>query len=321
MWELGEAFDGKDRKFEPLSPIDILLSALSDFDAVFDAKQNEAAKATWRAARSHMIDTLFEVADGSDGTARFANPHTVPMLRAMTDWGRRRVGLYRDAGDQASVRAWSSALPARFQTFAESPVVASLINFMAAAQQSPELNRELSSFMAHTFDAGQEPFRAMILVLADALQLLRDGDNVSPVLRAASTAMVPNVADVLGVGQDPAPLEGAPADLILDFVNAAVAADQSFTMAKLMGRMVALDARHEQGQVAPLETLIDVIAEVNRAQGPEGSPLVAADISAMLGEISDFLKDEQRGMARMVRIIQNRFVDGPVVGATQDPED
>jgi hypothetical protein len=321
VWELGDAFDGEDRKFEPLSPIDILLSALSDFDAVFDAKQNEAEKATWRAARSHMIDTLFAVAEGADGTARFANPHTVPMLRAMTDWGRRRVGIQRDAGEEVSVRAWSATLPSRFQSFAESPVVASLLNFMAAAQQSPELKRELSSFMAHTFDAGQEPFRAMILVLADALQLLRDGDNVSPVLRATSKALVPNVADVLGAGQAPAPLEGAPADLILDFVNAAVVADESFTMAKLMGRMVALDGRHEQGQVAPLETLIDVIAEVNRAQGPEGSPLVAVDISAMLGEISDFLKDEQRGMARMVQIIQNRFVDGPVVGATQDPED
>ncbi len=317
VWELGEKFDGStdltptDKRppgpYQPLAPIDLLLQALNEFDAKYDA--NEPVKAKWRSARSRMIDVLFE----TDGQS-FSNPHTVPMLRTTIAWGREHVQGYRDQPTgQDAVRAWSATLPSRFGAFVQTPVVASTLALMRDIQTSPKLMGEMNAFMAHTFDASADPaqdsFRAMILVLADALQLMRDGEHLPPIMRAASRAFAPDALQVVaGQGpMEPTP-EATPLDRVLTFMHEAALQDDSGTLAKLLARSVALDAKHSGGQVAALETLIDVLAEVNRVTPAQGGPLDRNDIKAMLGQVSDFLSSRSDGMERMYQIIQNRFL-------------
>lgn len=315
VWELGDKFDGETdlnpdddlgpAPYQALAPIDLLLKGLNQFDAKFDA--NEAVKTKWRGARSRMIDVLFE----TDGD-KFGNPHTVPMMRTMIDWGRKHVKGYRDADEgQDAVRAWSATLPSRFGTFVGSPVVASTLKLMSDIQKSPKLSLEMNKFLEHVFDASADPkadsFRAMILVLVDVMQMMRDGQNLSPIMRAASHAFVPNAPEVIAgtaqMSQEPTPL-----DKLMSFMHQAALTDESGTLAKLLERTVTLDPKHQNGQVVPLETLIDVLGEVNRAAPATGGPMDRADLKLTLDQVSDFLSSETDGMERMYQIIQNRYL-------------
>ncbi len=315
VWELGEKYDGvtdlipTDKRaagpYQPLAPIDLLLKALNDFDAKYDA--NEPVKAKWRSARSRMIDVLFQ----TDGQV-FSNPHTVPLLRTSIAWGREHVKGYRDQSKgQDAVRAWSATLPSRFGSFVQTPVMASTLALLADIQKSPKLTAEMNAFMAHIFDASADPksdsFRAMILVLVDALQLMRDGENMSPIMRAASRTFAPDVAAVLA-GKPAQQTVPTALDRVMTFMHKAALQDDSGTLAKLLGRSVSLDPKHAAGQVVPLETLIDVLGEVNRATPAQGGPLDRNDVKIMLGQVSEFLSSKTDGMERMYQIIQNRFL-------------
>jgi len=314
-WELGDKFDGTTDltpdndlpagPYQALAPIDLLLKSLNDFDAKYDA--NEPVKTKWRGARSRMMDVLFE----TDGTA-FKNPHTIPMMRTMIDWGRKHVKTYRDQDTgQDAVRAWSATLPGRFETFVQSPVVASTLLLMADIQKSPTLTKEMNAFLAHMFDASADPktdsFRSMILVLVDMLQMMRDGQNLPPIMRAASRAFVPNSMDVV-MGGAPMQADATPLDKTMTFMRLAAQQDDTGTLAKLLGRTVSLDPKHAGGKVVPLETLIDVLAEVNRATPAAGGPMDRNDLKVMLAQVSDFLSSKTDGMERMYQIIQNRFL-------------
>ncbi len=314
-WELGEKFDGStDLKrddqlpagpYQALAPIDLLLSSLNGFDAKYAL--NEPVKAKWRSARSRLVDVLFE----TDGKV-FKNPHTIPMLRAVIDWGREHVKTYRDQdGGQEAVRAFGATLPGRFETFVQSPIVASTLLLMADIQRSPGLTGELNAFLEHMFDASADPkvdgFRSMILVLVDLLPMMRDGQNLSPIMRAASRAFVPNAPEVVTAGVL-MPTLASPLDKVMTFMHLAAQQDDTGTLAKVLGRSVSLDAKHADGQILPLETLIDVLAEVNRVTPAAGGSMDRNDLKVMLTQVSDFLSSKTDGMERMYQIIQNRFL-------------
>ena len=58
--------------------------------------------------------------------------------------------------------------------------------------------------------------------------------------------------------------------------------------------------------MTPLETILDVIAEVNRAEPNLGGSLRAPDYRAVIGQTTQFMLDEEHGLERLNSLVQQR---------------
>jgi hypothetical protein len=324
-WERGEAFDGStpNTPFRALAPIDVILSTLNRIDEMF--AHDADAKRAFRRARSEVIDTLFETTELAGGDVRFANPHTVALLRATLRWTREQLARHHVAAAndptgkpldeaerarmaRAALRGWAEQLPARSEAFLSSPLPASLLHFLNELQQSKPAREALAAFLAHAFDAEVEPahdgWRPLALALIDMLQLLGERETLPPLLRAASRTLIPNVDEVVARGSErtrPAPIE-----TLIMFADHALQADRPGTLSKLLGRLVALDPSYLNGKAAPLDSLLEALSQVQRVKPNAPDVFDRADIAELLKQVSDFLRDDRRGMARMSEIIQQR---------------
>lgn len=318
-WADGEAHDGTgEEAMRAVSPLQLLFKALNDYDDIYERGGPRRADGTptehprkvpWRTARSEMVDRLFE----TDGE-RFLNPNLLPMLRHTMTWARRRLAVYHDAGGDQAVRNWAATLPGRAETFVGSPVMTGLLSFASAMQDHPGMSREMGLFLQYMMDdssgsQGQgHGHHTFLLSVIDMLQILRDQTNVPPLMHAAGSALVPNAHQVLSAG---APVSEAPSDLhrTLSFLRDMVAVDTQQTMPKILARLVSESPLHREGRIVPLETILEVVAEVNRTVPNAGSALDEADLTQMLWQTQDFLTDEKRGLERMYRILQARTLD------------
>jgi hypothetical protein len=58
--------------------------------------------------------------------------------------------------------------------------------------------------------------------------------------------------------------------------------------------------------LAPIEVILDAIAEVNRTDAGDPAPLAPADYTYVFGTVRDFLIDETRGLEQLYTIVRNR---------------
>jgi hypothetical protein len=81
--------------------------------------------------------------------------------------------------------------------------------------------------------------------------------------------------------------------------------DPERTMIKVLNQLVT---PLPDGRRAPLDTIIDVIADVNRAHPESTDKLDGGDYASIATEVSDFCTNTSRGLEQMYEIVREATV-------------
>ena len=291
----------------PLTPLHLLLDPLAGFDQAFDAEPERRAR--WRGARSVLVDQLLAVRDAAGGK-ELANRRAYGLVRELVPFLRARIDDHRRRGD---LQEWAASLAPRAERTLGSAVGAAGMRFLEAVNADEAAEAEVSALAQYLMDeaSANDAFDTTVLAAADLLQVLDDEANLDPLLRAVSEGIVPGVRDRVAEGgtvrAGSLDIQGSAVDETLTLLKRVVDVDDRETLQALLSNLVALP---ESGDAAtPLETLIDVVAEVHRVEPNQGGPMRAADHRRVLGTATEFLLDDDHGLERIYSVVQSRRIE------------
>ncbi|MAQ19456.1 MAG: hypothetical protein CMN30_32235 [Sandaracinus sp.] len=291
----------------PMTPLLALLDSLSAIDDAWAAAPERHA--LHLEGRSQMVDVMLAL-EGSGDDLRFARRRLPPFIEVLVPFLRARIADHRDAGD---LEEWSRGLVDRVETTIGSATGAALLRLLDAMRQDDAAIDELSGITRYLMDedADADAFDNTMLATADLLQLLEDDTNLDPLLHALSAGVSPDARALIEAGGavDGSDLsgEGSALDAVITLLQDVADLDDRETMPVILRNLVSLPP--ETGGETPLEVLVDVVAEVNRARPGDGTPMLADDHEAVLQSTHEYLSDEYRGLERIFDVVQHRTLD------------
>ncbi|EYF08472.1 hypothetical protein [Chondromyces apiculatus] len=283
----------------------LFADALHGFDARFAesaagdaAGDAQARKGQWKRARSQIVDALFEV-EGEGTEARFKNAATPRLLVAGIDLLREQLNANCPDREAGGGCPWAKVtLGQKMAETMSGPLFAAIMDVNEALRANEPARRELGKMLQYLLGATGDDaaLSATLASLTDLCQVVASDDVLSPILKA--------VAGVASPGGD---AEGAGAVFAALPVLRAMA-DERYDRYHVMDRVLpALVTPMDGGQgPAPIEVVLDVIAEVNRLDAADDRPLAPGDYAEVFGSVGDFLTDTTRGVEQLYTIVQNR---------------
>jgi hypothetical protein len=317
----GEAFavrnDGT--KNAQVTPIYLLIDALNGFDRRFADHANKSPGddrlPQWRRARSQLTDQLFSV-EGKGTSTRFRNPAVTKILPIVI--GALRSQVAANCPDPTSGCVWGrSELPKKMRDVVTGPTFAAVLDVADAIRQDEAARTELERLLIFLLrDAQAEASRSTLTALVDVLQVFEDDENLTALLRAASAAAAPEIASEDGKVEERGLLLAA-IEVLSRIVGEARGPqgerlcareiDPNGTLAIVLRRLVTPPA--DGAQPAPIEVLIDVVADVNRRHPAETTKLEADDYASIAHEVADFCAHEERGLEQVYEVIRQATKD------------
>jgi hypothetical protein len=279
----------------------ILADALHGMDERFaNSALPDAAdrKAKWKRARSLLVDQFLSV-EGSGASARFANRAVPAVLLATLRALREQTNARCPSREANATCDWARRdLSKSVEDFLAGPVFAGLADMVDALNQNESARREVER-LAQWVLLGKEDARARVGLLAslgDGLQLLKADRDWAPLLASASSAFRP-AASPDGPGAVDRGL------LVLDAATSQ-AVDPDRVLSFVLPLLVT-PTDGGQGRI-PLEVLIETLADVNRYDARESTPLAPEDVGYVMRTVREFFVSKTRGFAQLYAIVQNR---------------
>ena len=285
-----------------VTPILLVLDALRAIDRDLDASPER--RDAWRSARNRLVTQLLGARALGDG-ATFENQRTRAIILTILPFLRERLRAHRAAGD---LTEWSRDLVPDTEELLRSPMVWGLVRFLDRVQDDPEARDALSNLIGYLVDEAStnDAFASTLYAGADLLMVLEDDESILPLVHALSQALAPDALDFVGGSDGDLDIDGSVASDALGLIRAVQARDTRRTLRRILANLVQL-GDPENGRT-PLEEILDVIAEVNRATPGAGGSFDADDYEATLGVAREFLRDEARGLERLYDVVQEREI-------------
>jgi len=295
-WNDGRCFDGL--MGEPTryaSPIYMLLDSVKKIDdrIVADPKVDEA----FDAARASLIDTYVAIEDG-----KLKDRLMRGLLIVGAEFMRDRWLSQSKAGKLSDLR---EQLTSDTVDLVSSPVFAAGLDMLEALLDKPDALDELTAFSyALLTDAeGKDNLRSLLSAFADLIQALPGDRNTNALLRVLSESMVPGIGKVVASGKGKLDLEASVLWQNLTLSRDTVEMDAKNVLPKVFNNLVASS---EELPYTPLETFIDAVTAINRADPKQKGVLSAADWGAVAKRLSEVMRDERRGLERLYDLVQCR---------------
>ena len=301
-----------------VTPLYLLVDALKGFDKSFDVRKAADPKddrlPQWRRARSQIVDQLFAVS-GTGPTARFKNPAVEKLLPILV--GTVRAQVVANCPDPAQGCTWGrKELPQKTRDIVTGPTFATVLDLVDAIRADEPARTELERLLVFLLQ-GADPGapKATLAALVDLLQVFEDDASLTALLHALSNAAAPEVLDETGHvasrGMLLASIEVM--SRILGEVHApggtrvcSKEIDPNGTLAVVLRRLVTPPA---DGKPAPIEVLMDVVADVNRERPQDLTKLAPSDYASISHEVSDFCAHQSRGLEQVYTVIKQATKD------------
>ncbi len=321
------------------TPLYLLLQALSEIDDAFaawgkahpeegDQAGTPARQAAWRQARSQFVDALFGVT-GQGAQSSWQNPATPKMLGEIVRSVRAQRLARCPAGANGAPNAncpWARVdLAKNMADVVHSPITSGAVDLVDALRSDPRARVELERLATYLLDPSSpgDARDAALAALVDLFQALEDDTDLTPLYRAGATAVGAPYLDANGAPRRSF-AHAAVEALSRIFARAKDAAgnrvcsaeiDPDLALRAVLQNLVTPMTR-EPGQPTPLEIVLDVVADVNRASpevvpaGTAPSPkLEAVDYANIALEVSSFCEDKASGLEQVYEVIREATAD------------
>lgn len=287
-----------------VTPLLLVLDAMRAMDRDLGAAPDR--RGPWETARNALATQLLGTRRLGDGYV-LENQRARALILALLSFLRERLAEHRAAGDLA---AWSRQLTPDAEETLRAPMVSALVRFLDRVQDDPEARDSLSRLVGYLVDEAStnDAFASTLYGAADLLMVLEDDENIVPIARALSRALAPDALEFTA-GTDPdgeLDVDGSVATDALGLVREVQARDTTHTLRVILANLAALGEGEDER--TPLEEILDVISEINRASPGAGGAFEADDYEATLHQARDFLTDERRGLERLYDVVQEREI-------------
>lgn len=314
-----------------VTPAYLLTNALLGIDIAFDKYEEQNPKDTdrrvgWRRARSQLVDQFLGV-NGIKSNSTFANPTIAKMTPVILDmlrsqlWAHCPQTFLAPLDDEVAhpVCQWArTELVQKASDSLAGPLATTGIDVMDAMRKDPEARREMEKMMEYLVDSGSKN-DALASVLAsanDMLQILRDDENLVPLLKVAAAAVDGSKYDDQGRLIQKSLVDAQMALLArmngkyFDGDGKEICAnevDPNQVLSAILSRAVTPIKDGDFKGQTPLEVIIDVIADVNRVdpKAKYDGTLRQDDYANMSKNVVDFLIDPQNGLEQFYEVVRN----------------
>ncbi|MCA9634208.1 MAG: hypothetical protein KC766_41470 [Myxococcales bacterium] len=302
------------------TPLYLLVDALKGIDKAFADHEAEGGSADtlsgWRQARSEIVDTFFTV-DGSPTDARFRNPAVPATLDKALGVLQAQIHAHCPARNFTTCGWGREELGKNVEEVMSGPLFATLLDFIEALRRDPRARRELQRFLVYLIDdaSDNEAQTTTLSSVSDLLQVLDDDSNLEPLYKWVSRAVAPSVVDGKGnVKRRSA--AGALVEVLSRIFaraydqggdktcNSYVDPNKAITV--LLRAFVTPPA---DDQPAPIETVISVIADVNRKDPREDTKYTSEDYQNLSKEVGDFFLDEGSGLEQVYEVVRQATLE------------
>lgn len=252
----------------------------------------------WKRARSQLVDEFLAV-DGTGTSAKFHNASTARTMTSLLRVAREQLNANCPERENGQVCQWAKKdLGDKLASTLSGSLFAALMDVQEKLRADEPSRRAVERLLGYILKASTDgdALQSTLASLSDILQLLADDGNFSPIFNAAATAASP-AADKDGPGA---------ADTTLKVLKA-LTGDEYDRYHILDTVLPALVTPMDGGKGAsPIEIFMDTIADVNRLDANDESPLDTGDYKAILGTVHDFMTSETRGLEQFYTIMAKR---------------
>jgi hypothetical protein len=312
-----------------VTPIYLVLEALNNIDAAFAAyakanPQDTQRQTQWRTARSQLVDQFLDVNGKNSATATFANASTPKILPTLIDLLRSQlVANCPDTFTPPNTRcAWArDTLTQKMSASVGGPTFAATMDLLDAVRQNDPARTQIEALLAYLVDAASnnDALAAALASTSDILQELSDDTNLTPLFHVLAQAAAQSTTDANG--NVTKSLVDANFSLLARIAGKAYDANDNeicaeeldpnqvltVALANVVTPMTGADGKPTS---TPLEVIMDVIADVNRADPtPDATvKLQASDYQTIADNVSQFLLDQQRGLEQFYAVVRQGTV-------------
>ena len=303
------------QKTDPVTGMDLLVQGFLGMDKAFDAyaaaNPNDTQRhAMWLAARSNFVDTFLAV-NGAGATAQWANTTLINLVPQAIQALREQVAANCTPGVPCT---WAQqTLVNNISSTLGGPSFAAASDLLDALRQDNNARPEIEQLVTYLLDAAS-PNNTQAGVMAaalDMLQVLEDDTNLTPFEQILARAMAPPVTDDNGnVVQRSLADAGMRALVKIFEVDTTKGADGGTCSTErdpnraiaflLQGLLTPMSS----SELAPLDVVMDSIADVNRADPSLTTKLDGADYGNIANEMSEFCLDTTRGLEQFYAVIK-----------------
>jgi hypothetical protein len=298
------------------TPVHLLVDSLAGMDAAFERRgatrgDGEERQAGWRSVRSQLVDTLLPI-DRSSGTPRLANPGFEAILPRLIEVLRAQVA--GRCPERGAPCAWAEReLAESLAGFTEGPTLAATMDLLEAVRADGRALEETQRFVAYLIDQASEheALAATLAATVDLVQVLGDAPNLDPVFTLVARATALPEPASMGREATRGLVDGTVGLLWKLFEpgqddkgrrRCTSAIDPHHAMAVFLRNLVTPMSELEP---APIEVLLSVIADVNRADPRRTGSLSGADFRNVGREMSALLLDRARGLEQLYAVLRD----------------
>ncbi len=307
-----------------VTPVYLLTGALDAIDnafATFPQKSPDDAKRldNWHLGRSQLVDQFLSV-KGSGASSAFADPSIPTITPTLVDMLRGQMLAHCPDSYAAPFTRCGWARDDLTNSMADSvkgPLFATTMDLVDAIRQDEGARTQLEALLQYMVDAASDndALAAMLAASTDALQVLDDDQNLVPIFHALAPALAPTQKDQNGNVVKKslvdaqlallARIAGKYVDKQSGKEICASEMDPNQVLTQVLTRLVT-PMTDDTGRAtqAPLEVIMDVIADVNRKNPAQTDKLAADDYGAIASQVSSFLLDKQRGLEQFYEVVR-----------------
>lgn len=300
---------------DQVTPLYLLIDSFKAIDREFDQYWAETGDgqrhANWLDARSEIVDTFFTV-EGTAESARFANDAVPAVLPKIIEILQSQIHAHCPDRVEGVPCDWArEELAKNLSEVIAGPTFAASMDVIEAIRNDPDARREIQAFLVYLLDSSSDnDARATTLAAAlDLLQILQDDTNLQPLYQVASKAVAPSIVDDEG-----RVVHRGAADALIEVLTRVFARDYDGSQQVCMSavdphRTVAFLLQNlvtpmGEGEETPIEVILSVIGDVNRADPSATSKFDAEDYENIGRETGMFFLDEASGLEQVWEVVR-----------------
>lgn len=322
----------KDGSLNPqVTPANLLLNAFSAFSERFDRweaehpQDNGDRRAALKRATSQLADRFLAVS-GKGREASFVNPGMKVMVPELVDVLRSQLFAHCPTSFSPPYAPcdWArKELPKRAEELISGPLTSTAIDVIDAIAADPDSRKEVTLLLAYLLDPGnaENSLPSVLATGLDLLQLMHDDQNVVPLMKFAASTMAASTRDATGKITQKSFVDAQMS--LLSRVSGrrftedgaelcSREIDPNGILGVVLKNLVTPldDSKLPPGKKAnfqtPLEILVDVIVDVNRADPsqPYDGGLKSSDYATVGANVVDFLTNKERGLEQLYEVIR-----------------